>query len=275
MIRLLAIDMDGTCLTSRKRITDSTLSALSDAAARGVEIVPTTGRALTCLPHQLADCTFYRYVISSNGARVTDTRTGETLHTCLMPWDRALSILAACDGPGLGLTAHVDNEFLLEGHALAAMGRMVYGQDATRARTVPSLSALLEAEHTGVEELQLFFLRRGARPRVKAALGDFPACNLSFSERYVEISDGGASKGAALTMLAKQLGIVREEIACIGDSANDLTMFDSAGLRFAVGNAVPELKARADVILPDNDHDGVALAIRQHLLSGGDPDQQA
>ena len=275
MIRLLAIDMDGTCLTSRKRITDSTLSALSDAATRGVEIVPTTGRALTCLPHQLEDCQFYRYVISSNGARVTDTRTGETLHTCLMPWDRALSILAACAGPGLGLTAHVDNEFLLEGHALAAMGRLVYGQDATRARTVPSLSALLEAEHTGVEELQLFFLRRGARPRVKAALADFPACSLSFGGRYVEISDGGATKGAALAMLAEQLGIAREEIACIGDSANDLTMFDSAGLRFAVGNAVPELKARADIVLPDNDHDGVAWAIRHHLLSGGDPDKQA
>ncbi|MGN0971060.1 MAG: Cof-type HAD-IIB family hydrolase [Aristaeellaceae bacterium] len=266
MIKLLAIDMDGTCLTSRKRITDSTLSALSDAAKSGVEVVPTTGRALTCLPHQLAGCGFYRYVISSNGARVTDARTGETLHACLMPWDRALSILSACDGPGVGLTAHVDNEFLLQGHALAAMGRMVYGQDATRARTVPSLSALLEAEHAGVEELQLFFLRRGARPQVQSALKAFPACSLSYSGRYVEISDEGATKGAALAMLAKRLGVAREEIACIGDSDNDLSMFDSAGLRFAVGNAVPELKARADVVLPDNDHDGVARAIRQHLM---------
>ena len=102
MIRLLAIDMDGTCLTSRKRITDSTLSALSDAAARGVEIVPTTGRALTCLPHQLEDCQFYRYVISSNGARVTDTRTGETLHTCLMPWDRASASLPPATAPAWG-----------------------------------------------------------------------------------------------------------------------------------------------------------------------------
>ena len=106
----------------------------------------------------------------------------------------------------------------------------------------------------------------GAHPRVKAALADFPACNLSFSGRYVEISDGGASKGAALTMLAEHLGMVREEIACIGDSANDLSMFDSSGQRFAVGNAVPELKARADIVLPDNGHDGVALAIRHHLL---------
>ncbi|MGN1021726.1 MAG: HAD hydrolase family protein [Aristaeellaceae bacterium] len=265
MIKLLAIDMDGTCLTSRKRITDSTLSALSDAAKAGVEVVPTTGRALTCLPHQLAGCGFYRYVISSNGARVTDTRTGETLHACLLPWDRALDILNACDSPGVGLTAHVDNEFLLQGRALAVMGRMVYGEDAVRARTVPELSALLKTEHAGVEELQLFFLRRGARPHVLDALKAFPGHSLSCSGRYVEIGDGGATKGTALTMLADRLGIAREEIACIGDSANDLPMFASSGLRFAVGNAVPELKAQADVLLPDNDHDGAACAIRRHL----------
>ncbi|MGN0763064.1 MAG: HAD hydrolase family protein, partial [Aristaeellaceae bacterium] len=92
------------------------------------------------------------------------------------------------------------------------------------------------------------------------------ACSLSFSGQYVEISEDGATKGAALAMLAQRLGIAREEIACIGDSDNDLTMFDSAGLRFAMGNAVPALKARADVILPDNDQDGVAQAIRQHLM---------
>ena len=202
-------------------------------------------------------------------------RTGETLHTGLMPRNRALGILSACDSPGVRLTAHVDDGSLLQGHTLAAMGRIVYGQDAHRARAVPSLSPLLAAEHTGVEELQLFRLRRGALPRAKAALAGFPGCSLSFGGRYVVICDSGASKGAALTMLADQPGITREAIARIGDSDNDLTMFDCTGLRFAMGNAMPALKARAGVLLPDNDHDGVALAMRRHLLSGGHPDNQA
>lgn len=54
MIRLLAVDMDGTCLDSRSRITDRTIGALRKAAAAGIQVVPTTGRSMTCVPHRLA-----------------------------------------------------------------------------------------------------------------------------------------------------------------------------------------------------------------------------
>ena len=50
-------------------------------------------------------------------------------------------------------------------------------------------------------------------------------------------------------------------MACIGDGENDSTMFEAAGLRFAMGNAVPELKEKADFILPGNDRDGAAEGI--------------
>ena len=54
MIKLLAVDMDGTCLDRRSRMTDVTLGALRKAAGRGIIIVPTTGRNLECIPHRLA-----------------------------------------------------------------------------------------------------------------------------------------------------------------------------------------------------------------------------
>lgn len=80
MIRLLAIDMDGTCLNGRSRISPRTMAALEAAHNAGILIVPTTGRTLTCLPHQLAARRdLYRYVITSNGARVTDLQTSQTL----------------------------------------------------------------------------------------------------------------------------------------------------------------------------------------------------
>ena len=71
---------------------------------------------------------------------------------------------------------------------------------------------------------------------------------------------------AALAALAKDLGIASSDIACIGDNENDLPMFETAGLRFAMGNAVPALKDRADIVLPSNDEDGVAAAIWEHIL---------
>ena len=54
MIKLLAIDMDGTCLDQRSRMTDRTLDVLRKAAKAGITVVPCTGRNLGCIPHRLA-----------------------------------------------------------------------------------------------------------------------------------------------------------------------------------------------------------------------------
>ena len=53
MIRLLAVDMDGTCLNGRSRMTEETIRTLRKAADAGIMIVPATGRPLTCLPYRL------------------------------------------------------------------------------------------------------------------------------------------------------------------------------------------------------------------------------
>ena len=91
MIKLLAIDMDGTCLNQRSRITPAVLQALTAAHRAGIEIVPTTGRALCCLPHQLAaHPELYRYAITSNGARVTELSDYSTLFRAEIPKNMAL-----------------------------------------------------------------------------------------------------------------------------------------------------------------------------------------
>ncbi|MDD7740057.1 MAG: HAD hydrolase family protein [Fusicatenibacter sp.] len=65
---------------------------------------------------------------------------------------------------------------------------------------------------------------------------------------------------------SQHLSIRADEIACIGDGENDIPMFKNAGIRFAMGNASPALKACADRIVASNDDDGVAEAI-QFLLT--------
>ena len=70
--------------------------------------------------------------------------------------------------------------------------------------------------------------------------------------------------------MAQHLNISREEIACIGDGENDLTMFDASGIKFAMGNAVPELRRKADYILPGNDKNGAAEGIRRILKMNQD-----
>lgn len=268
-IKLLAVDMDGTCLNSKNKISEENLFWLRKAKAQGVEIIPATGRTLTCIPHQLKEEKLFRYVITSNGAAVTDTETGEDIFRALIPKAEAMELLRECRGKGLGMTAHINHEYLVQGKTLAALGRLQYGKDASYSKTLRNIQPYLEQAKEDVEELQFFFFRQDARRRTELALKKHPELAAAYSGIYVEIYSQSATKGTALAAAAKHLNIERHEIACIGNEENDLPMFRAAGLRFAVENAVPELKAAADRVVASNDHSGVAEAI-QYIWENAD-----
>lgn len=270
-MKLFAVDMDGTCLNHKNCISSENMRALAAAAAAGITVVPATGRSLSCLPHQLrvqlAGNPFFRYVISSNGARVTDIKTGETLFQALIPRKRALDLLGAFSSLRLGLTAHVEEEYLVQGRGLYLLGRAAYRTDARAGIRVRNMEQTLRTQPHNVEELQPYFFTAANRRKLEALLEREAAdCLCAFDRIYVEIFSREASKGSALCALGSRLGIARAEIACIGDAENDLPMFRSAGLRFAMGNAVPQLRAQADRVVASNREDGVAEAVFQHLL---------
>ena len=83
---------------------------------------------------------------------------------------------------------------------------------------------------------------------------------------YLDVTPQVATKGYAVTEIARVLGVPLAEVAVIGDAANDLPMFAVAGLRIAMGNAVPELKAQADFVTTSNAEDGFAVAMERFVL---------
>lgn len=265
-MKLLAIDMDGTCLDSHNRLPDQTFEALQAASEAGITVVPTTGRSLSCIPHRLKEHPFYRYVITSNGAQVTDLKTNKSIFQALIPKELAASVLSSCRRQRIGLASHINQEYLIQGTPLTLLGRLVYGKDTSNVYTVKNMSETILQSEYDVEELQLYFFSRSAPTQVKEILKQFPEIYAAYTSAYVEIFSQKASKGTALSALASYLGIFTEEIACIGDSENDLSMFRASGMKFAVGNAIPELKAQADHILPSNNQNGVAEAVRKYLL---------
>lgn len=275
MIKLLAVDMDGTCLDRRSRMTDATLEALRKAAGRGVIIVPTTGRNLECIPHRLAAGTLFttgamdekknrdlfRYVISSNGACVTDIRERKEIFRAPVPADDVLPLLRECGKLRLGIASHIRHRYLLEGRFLTMAGRLVYGKDARGVCCVRSMEEFIRKGGYKVEEFQFYFFSPGAEQDVRSVLEKYPDLRAAYTGIYVEVYSKDASKGRALAELARHLNIRKEEIACIGDGENDLSMFEAAGLRIAMGNAVEDLKKQADYVTDSNARDGAAKAV--------------
>jgi 5-amino-6-(5-phospho-D-ribitylamino)uracil phosphatase len=89
----------------------------------------------------------------------------------------------------------------------------------------------------------------------------------NYQQFSLEITDSSATKLHAIVEIAKLLKINTEEMIGIGDSYNDFPLLMACGLKIAMGNSVPEIKAIADFIAPSVDEDGVATVIEKFVLS--------
>ena len=86
---------------------------------------------------------------------------------------------------------------------------------------------------------------------------------------YCDVTPPGIDKGRLVDLLAERLGVPREEILVLGDMGNDVEMFaPRRAFTIAMGNATPEIKARADAVTLGNDEDGFAVAIERYVLGG-------
>lgn len=262
MIKLLAVDMDGTCLDSKGRMSEKTFNALKAAAENGVVVVPATGRNTNCLPVRIKNEDFYRYVVSSNGSLVVDVRTDEVIFSSLIDNKTAQEIASAFRRHPVLVASHIDRDYYTQGLIMYCGVRHVLGDDAPKVVLVGNMERYLKKSGKSIEEYQLFYRGEKYRDIINKILEPYPEICAAHSKGYAEIYNKSGSKGTALLALGKSLGFTADEIACVGDEENDISMFDMVGRRFAMGNAIEEIKKRADVILPTNDEDGVAEAVR-------------
>ncbi len=270
-IKLIALDLDGTLLTTQKMLTDRNRAALQKCAEQGIEIVPCTGRIWKGVPEVVKNLPGVHYAITVNGATVEDVRTCRTLDERKMNVQTALDILnmagqfqtmydAYVDGLGYGearFMEHMDAYGIPETLQTMILGTRIPVQD---------LISKIQAMARPVDKINYFFSDAAERLRAKRALElrDDVIVTSSFPEN-LEINGPGATKGEAIVRLADYLGIPHEQTMGFGDGENDMTMMTMSGIGVAMGNAVDILKKHADYVTVTNDEDGVAAAL-EHLL---------
>ncbi len=269
---IIALDLDGTVLNSRKELTEGNLRALHRAHEAGFAVVPTTGRFYGGMPPFIRDLPFLRYAITINGAAVEDLETGEVIYSAEIPLDRALAIYEAMDSESVLYDCYQDNDAFMSASHKARIEEMIfnphYREMIHRLRKpVPDLKAYLRQKGGDVQKIQLFMPDNDLRLRLMAKLPrmfEGLAVSSSISEN-IEINDERAHKGAALLALAAHLGLRREDTYAFGDGLNDLSMLRDAGVGIAMANAEPEVKAAADRVTCSCDEDGVACGIDEIL----------
>ncbi|MBQ1679162.1 MAG: HAD family phosphatase [Oscillospiraceae bacterium] len=276
-IKLIALDLDGTLLTTDKALTAENEAALRRAAEAGIEIVPATGRFYGAIPENVRSLPYLHYAITVNGAEIYDIRNQQSLFQSVIPWQRAVEVLeyldslpviydCYMDGWGWMSQAHYARsaDFAPTKHSLEMLQKL---------RTpVPELKAHLAAVGHGVQKLMMFFQDMELRARAMEELAlRFPDLAVTSSiPRNVELNSMDARKGVALTRLAEYLGAARTETMAFGDDLNDVSMLEAAGIGVAMANAGPEARAAADFVTGSCDESGVARALDRLIFGEED-----
>ncbi len=273
---IIALDLDGTLLTSNKELTERSRRALEMADAAGYEIVPTTGRFYDAMPQVIRELPFVRYAITINGAQVREVASGQVIYKAEIPYGRALEIMAFLDtldvvydcfmGDAAYMTRaqqeriehYTDNP-----HYCKMVRQLRHGVD--------ELKEFLSQRKEDVQKSQFFTMDGALRARMLRELPEmFPhIIATSALTHNVEINDERATKGLALLALAEHLGLTAQDTIAFGDGLNDLSMLTAAGRGYAMANACDEVKAATGYTTLSCDEDGVAHAIESILTKEG------
>jgi len=266
-IKLIALDLDGTLLNSKKQLSKENRKALTECIVNGILVVPCTGRTADGIPSEIKDIDGIRYAIATNGAVIHDLKENTVLDTRMLTWEKAMELLKFVDNypvmydpyiEGRGITEPKFFENLSDYCLTDALQDLV-----KKTRDLhPSIIDYVRNIRKPVEKINLFFPDMEGRARLRAELNKQADILVTSSiPNNLEINALGASKGEAIHRLADLLGIDRAQTMAIGDGENDFTMIRMAGVGVAMKNASEELQAEANYVTETNDDDGVAAAI--------------
>lgn len=273
-IRLIAMDMDGTSINSKKEFTPYTRKVMQALIDKGFLVVPATGRAYYRLNEKMLKLNNVRYIISADGAFVTECATGRHLWEQLIPCSVAAKMMAEflVDGN----CTYVQRNDIECSHVMGCTSRDLYRRifmqpDFPKPEEIMTagLEQQVIKEGKDISKIGLFFTREDGFAYYEPLVSEkFPEVNYFRSDKTeLEFTSRYTSKGRALRALAEFLEIPREQICAIGDNGNDTDMLEYAGLSIAMGNAVEILRKRADYIAATNDEEGAAQFFEDFFLS--------
>lgn len=272
---LIAFDLDGTLVRDDKSIPEENLAAMERAAARGITLVPATGRILRGLPPQLKELPFLRWYILSNGAAVYDRQERRTLVRADIPLELALScceyldtlpVIYDCYQNECGWMTRAMLEaappyFAKEPEVL----KFLYGLR----KPVDDLKEALRQRGEDLQKLQMFFRPEDEALRqatIREIPRRFPGLQATTSvKNNIEVNSADAGKGKALLALCAALGIDPKATVAFGDGSNDIELLRMAGLGVAMANADAAVKAAADAVTESNEECGFARMIDRIL----------
>lgn len=271
MVKLICLDMDGTLLDGQLQISEQNREAITLAQKQGIAVTIATGRMYASALVFARELEIDVPLITMNGALVKHPVTEEKLSEYSIGREELIRVIDRITS--YGYRPNFYDEFNL----YVGQGLQRYYQTGLFAKMDPRYQIISLDDSFSYQDLVeragdsikkgIFFPSPDHRERLRRellAVGNVQVVGSSPSN--LEITHFLADKGRAVRTLGSHLGISVEEIMVIGDSENDRSMLEVAGYPVAMGNAAQSLKNIAAHVTLDNEHHGVARAIRAIAL---------
>ncbi len=270
---LVAIDVDGTLVTSENKLSIGIAPLIHETQARGIGVTLVSGRPKLKMTPLLNELGLALPYIGSGGAYIADPSNNLVIFHQPLAREETAAIVELARVAKAPIISQEPDHLYYEGGL----------------EDLKQLIAISKIAITGVEDSQVELLRvddvlQACAEPTKITICGEPGHLLEIERKlqllhlpiyltysaptYQEITRSGINKGEALKVLAAYLAIPLERILVIGDSHNDISMFGMAGMAVAMGNAPDEVKAAANLVAPSNDEDGVAWVLRELVLTG-------
>ena len=272
MIKLIAIDMDGTLLNEKKHIDKAEKEAIHEAIEAGIKIVLCTGRPLYgILPFYeelgLSELDSEGYVILNNGCSIHKTKDWKLIDQVNFTSDDIEYLYKFSESYDINFTLVNDTYYFNIGRKptdeLIKDAGFVFSDitDISLEEAKSGKHKIMKIMFLGDPEIMANFQEKN-EDIIKSKYSGV------LSQSYVyEVFPKDNNKGTGLKKLAEKLGIKQEEVMAIGDGNNDIEMFEYANYSVAMKNATELAKKAAKYETDSNENDGVAKAIRKYALN--------
>ncbi len=272
MIKLIALDLDGTLLNSDHQISQTTLSALKEVMANGIQLMIATGKTPFSAVEVKKELGLQTWGVFSQGLTILDQNDTIAYQNSL-PDEisrKAVQLLEAKTDAFDFVIYNIDglftirpssfDRFLTDHHEPYPIAT---GSADQLANHLPFQKILIKGERPDLEQLKADLITH---------FGDLAHFVFSL-ETVLEIVPAGSSKGDGVERALKRLGITAEEMIAFGDGDNDIEFLSKAGTGIAMGNGTPAAKSAADYVTLTNDQDGIPHALYHFgLLKKGSPE---
>lgn len=263
MIRLVALDLDGTLVGRDLVLREAVRDEIARVRSAGVEGCVVTGRMYRAALPFARELFLDAPLICYQGAAIVDPQTDDVLYDMPLPNAVALDVVAFAQSDGMHVQLYRNDNYYCEEHnrfsglyaRLSNVEPIIVPSLRDAFATSDATKAVIVADAEAAERYV---------PRVTEHVGTRAYVTRSYPE-FIEILNPLVDKGEALEFVAARLGVKMEEVLAIGDSWNDEPLLRAAGVGVAMGSAPDSVKAAADAVVADVEHDGVAEALRRFV----------